>query len=73
MHGQAPVVERPGQRQLISTASAVNANRAFWFCTYEGTLHAELFIDLLKKMIRHRKRPVHLVIDGLPVHKKACT
>lgn len=30
------------------------------------------FIDLLKKMMRHRKRPVHLVIDGLPAHNKAC-
>jgi transposase len=72
VRGQTPVVERPGQRQSISAASAVNANGAFWFCTYEGALHAELFIDLLKRMMRHRKRPVHLVIDGLPAHKKAC-
>lgn len=70
--GQTPVIERPGQRQSISAASAVNAKGAFWFCTYEGALNAELFVDLLKKMMRHRKRPVHLVIDGLPAHKKAC-
>ena len=70
--GQTPVIERPGQRQSISAASAVNAQGAFWFCTYEGALTAEWFVDLLKKMMRHRKRPVHLVIDGLPAHKKAC-
>ena len=23
-------------------------------------------------MMRHRRRPVHLVLDGLPAHKKAC-
>lgn len=72
VRGQTPVVERPGQRQSISAASAVNAKGAFWFCTYEGALNAELFVVLLKKMMRYRRRPVHLVLDGLPAHKKAC-
>jgi transposase len=69
--GQTPVVERPGQRQSISAASAVNARGAFWYCTYEGGLNAELFVALLRKMMRHRSRPVHLVVDGLPAHKTA--
>ncbi len=69
--GQAPVVERPGQRQSISAASAVNSKRAFWYCTYRGGLTAEIFAALLKKMMRHRSRPVHLVVDGLPAHKTA--
>lgn len=72
VRGQTPVVERPGQRQSISAASAVNAKGGFWFCTYAGALNAELFVVLLRKMMRHRKRPVHLVLDGLPAHKKAC-
>ena len=72
VRGQTPVVERPGQRQSISVASAVNAKGGFWFCTYAGALNAELFVVLLRKMMRHRKRPVHLVLDGLPAHKKAC-
>jgi len=62
--GQTPVVERPGQRQSISAASAVNARGAFWYCTYEGGLNAELFVTLLRKMMRHRSKPVHLVVDG---------
>ena len=69
--GHTPVVRRPGQRQSISAASAVNANGAFWFCTYEGALTAELFVQLLQKLMHRRKKPVHLVIDGLPAHKKA--
>jgi len=69
--GHTPVVQRPGQRQSISAASAVNAKGGFWFATYEGALTAELFIELLKKMMRARKQPVHLVVDGLPAHKKA--
>jgi transposase len=70
--GQTPVVERPGQRQSISAASAVNSKGGFWFATYEGGLTGELFVDLLKKLMHRRKKPVRLVVDGLPAHKKAC-
>ena len=69
VRGQTPVVDRPGQRQSISAASAVNARGGFWYCTYEGGLTAELFVSLLRKMMRHRTKPVHLVADGLPAHK----
>jgi transposase len=69
--GQTPVVERPGQRQSISAASAVNARGAFWYCTYQGGLNAELFVTLLKKMMKRRTKPVALVLDSLPAHKTA--
>jgi transposase len=71
VRGQTPVVQRPGQRQSISAASAVNAKGAFWFCTYEAALNAELFVELLKQMMYKRKKPVHLILDSLPAHKKA--
>jgi transposase len=70
VRGQTPVVLRPGQRQSISAASAVNANGAFWFCTYDGALNGELFIELLQQMMKYRRRPLHLVLDSLPAHKK---
>ena len=70
--GHTPVIERPGQRQSISAASAVNSKGAFWFETYQGALTGELFVQLLKHMMLERERAVHLVIDGLPAHKKAC-
>lgn len=69
--GETPVVERPGERQSMSAASAVNSKGAFWFATYEGGLSGELFVVLLKKLMFHRKKAVHLVVDGLPAHKKA--
>lgn len=69
--GQTPVVQRPGQRQSISAASAVSANGAFWYATYQGALTGELFVDLLKSLMEGRERPVKLVVDGLPAHKKA--
>lgn len=66
---QTPVVERLGQSQSISAVSAVNHRDVFWYCTYQGGLTAELFVALLKKMMRGRERPIHLVVDGLPAHK----
>src|SRR5216684_135891 len=60
--GQTPVVERPGQRQSISAASAVNSKGAFWYCTYQGGLDAEL-----RRMIRNRAKPAQLAaIKKLP-------
>jgi transposase len=71
IRGQTPVVQRPGQRQSISAASAVNAKGAFWFCTYEGGLNAELFVELMQQMMKYRRKPIHLVLDSLPAHKTA--
>jgi transposase len=71
VRGQTPVVQRPGQRQSVSAASAVTAQGAFWFCVYEGALNGELFVELLKKMMHRRKKPVHLVLDSLPAHKRS--
>jgi transposase len=31
----------------------------------------ELFVTLLRKLMFNRKKAVHLVVDGLPAHKKA--
>lgn len=69
VRGHTPVVARPGQRQSISAASAVNAKGGFWYCTYQGGLTAVLFVRLLRQMMRRRVKPIHLVIDGLPAHK----
>ena len=67
--GFTPIVARPSQRRTISAASAVNARGGFWFCTYEGGLTAELFVRLLRRMMRCRMTPIYLVVDGLPAHK----
>lgn len=66
---RTPVVQVPGQRQRISAASAVSAKGAFWFATYAGALTGPLFVDLLRRMMRRRRKPLHLILDGLPAHK----
>ena len=67
--GQTPVVQVPGQRQGIGAASAVNSKGGFWFATYSGGLNGDRFVELLRQMMKWRRRPIHLVVDGLPAHK----
>jgi len=69
LKGETPVVKTSGQRQKINAISAVNSKGAFWYQVYSGTLTAVLFIVLLKELMKGRKKPVVLVLDGLPVHK----
>lgn len=68
--GQTPVVQVPGQRQSISAASAVNSKGGFWFASYQGAMDGEVFVQLLTKMMHKRRKPIHLVVDGLPAHKR---
>ena len=63
--GQTPVVSVPGQRQGISAASAVSAKGAFWFATYAGGLNGTLFVTLLRRMMRGRRKPLHLIVECL--------
>ena len=63
------MIARPGQRRSISAASAVNSKGAFWYATYQGGLNGQLFVQLLKQMMRNRTKPVHMVVDGSPAHK----
>jgi transposase len=67
--GQTPIVHLPGARQTVSAASAVNAKGGFWCATYKGGMNADMFIGMLKAMMRGRKKPVFLILDSLPAHK----
>ena len=69
LRGKTPVVKTSGQRQKINAISAVNAKGAFWYQVYSGMLTAVLFVVMLKDLMKGRKKPVMLVVDGLPVHK----
>ena len=67
--GETPIVAVPGKRQSVSAASAVNAKGSFWFATYKGGMSADLFVEMLKQIMRRRRKPLFLVIDSLPAHK----
>jgi transposase len=59
----------PGIRQSVSAASAVNRNGAFWFATYKGGMSADLFVSMLKHILKGRRKPLFLVLDSLPAHR----
>jgi transposase len=69
LRGQTPVVHTSGQRQSVNAVSAVTARGAFWYSVYTGRLNATRFIEFLKAFRRTRRRPVFLVVDGLPAHR----
>jgi transposase len=71
VQGETLVLQVSGQQQSLRAASAVNIKGAFWFATYQGTLNGESFAELLKKLMHYRKKPLHLVLDGLPAHRTA--
>src|SRR5246500_2403180 len=67
--GCTPIVAVPGTRQSVSAASAVHAKGAFWFATYKSGMSAEVFVAMLGQLMRHRKKPLFLILDSLPAHK----
>lgn len=39
------------------------------YSTYKGGLTAALFVRLLRQMMQHRTKRIHLLADGLPARK----
>jgi transposase len=67
--GQTPVVPVSGQRQAVNAISAVNERGGFWYATFTGRFNAGVFAGFLGKFLRHRRRPVFLIVDGHPAHR----
>lgn len=66
--GKTPVVKTSGQRQSINAISAVNPRGAFWYDVFTGNLNATVFLELLKRFMHRRRKPVILVLDRHPAH-----
>jgi transposase len=67
--GRTPIVKTSGQRQKINIISAVNPLGAFWYITYTCKLDAEFFVACLGSLIRGKRRPTFVIMDGHPVHR----
>jgi transposase len=67
--GETPQVSTSGQRQSINAISAVNGRGAFWFKVFSGRFNKERFLKFLKALMRNRKYPVFLILDGHPSHR----
>lgn len=72
--GERTVIVTDGRRQRINAISAVSPSGAFWYKAYDGKVNAERFVEFLTEFMKHRKKPVTLIMDSLPAHKsKAVT
>lgn len=67
--GKRAVVATSGRRQSINAVSAVTESGKFWFDVYSGSMNATRFVEIVRKMIRWRRRPLYLVVDGHPSHR----
>lgn len=67
--GERTVVETSGRRQSINAVSAVTESGKFWFDVYSGSMNATRFVEVVQKMLRWRRRPLFLVVDGHPAHR----
>ena len=69
LKGKTPVVETSGQRQPINIITALSNSGGFWYHTYTDRFNSDTFIDCLKRLLKGRRRPLIVILDGHPVHK----
>ena len=62
------MVEKTGQRFSINLISAISPEGELRWMEVEGRMNAERFIDFLRALIRGRKKPVYLIVDGHSAH-----
>lgn len=66
--GQTPVVRQAAKRFHASVISAINNQGKMQWMALKEALNADIFIDFLGRLIRHRKRKIFLIVDNLRVH-----
>ena len=67
--GKTPLVATSGQRQKINILSAVSLRGGFWYMTYTFKFDSDVFVAALRSLIRGKRRPVFIILDGHPVHR----
>lgn len=67
--GHTPVVQTSSKRQAINAISALSNSGGFWYHVFQGRFTADKCIECFKKLLKNRKKPILLIVDGHPVHK----
>lgn len=71
LKGQTPVIPGTGQRFRCNMISAVTNRGKLGFMVFKERFTAAKFIEFMRRLIKHSKRKVYLIVDGHPVHKSA--
>ncbi len=61
-------MRQSAKRFHASVISAINNQGKMRWMALKKALNAETFIDFLKRLIKHRKRKIFLIVDNLRVH-----
>lgn len=67
--GQTPVIPGTGQRFGCNMVSAITNRGRLHFMVFRERFRAGVFVDFLKRLVRHAKGKVFLIVDGHPVHR----
>ncbi len=67
--GHTPVVGATGTRMKINLISAISPCGELRWMEVEGSMTAERFIEFLSRLIKGRRKPVFVIVDGHPVHR----
>jgi transposase len=67
--GKTPIIRVNGNRFSCNVISAVNHSGNLVFKVFKGSFVVKVFLDFLKRFVRHCKQKIFLIVDGHPVHR----
>ena len=67
--GQTPVIPGTGQRFRCNMISSVTNRGTLSFMVFTERFTADVMLKFLKRLTRHSKRKVFLILDAHPVHR----
>jgi transposase len=68
--GKTPIVKKTGKRFSVNAMAAISNKGELYFTCYHGSFNGAVFLDFLKRLVRHIDRKIHLIVDGHPVHRR---
>jgi len=71
IRGKTPVVLGTGQRFRCNMISTISTRGRLAFMVFGETFTVNVFLRFLKRLIRHVKRQIVLIVDRHPVHRSA--
>jgi transposase len=71
--GQPPVVPGTGKRFRCNMISALTNRGTLAFMVFSGRFTQRVFVVFLRRLLRHARRPLFLILDSHPVHLGAHT
>lgn len=69
LRGQTPVVPGTGQRVGCNMISTITNRGRLAFMVFQERFTARVFLRFLRRLLRHARRKVFLIVDRHPTHK----